>query len=306
MRYADVFAADDPAPRLGLLRGDVVVDSRTAVAHSWPDAPHDARSSLIQRGTRRAGTRSRELVSQTAGRRRTAICTCRRSAGTRRFRARRKNIVLSRAELRRATRRKARRRAAASSRFPTVPVFFTKAPTSVSGPFDDRRRGSGRSRSSWTRKWSSAWSSARAARTSRGPTRSSTSSATRSSTTSQRARPAEDAPAVVQGQEPRRLLSDGPGHRHRRRVRRPAEQAARAARQRRRPKQDASTANMIFPVDVIIESLSHGMTLERGRRHRDRHAGRRRPGPHAAGVPAGRRRRRNRSRRHRDPAQSES
>ena len=47
------------------------------------------------------------------------------------------------------------------------------------------------------------------------------------------ARPAEAAPAVVQGQEPRRLLPDGPGRRHRGRVRRSAEQADLAARQRR-------------------------------------------------------------------------
>ena len=41
-------------------------------------------------------------------------------------------------------------------------------------------------------------------------------------------------PAVVQGQEPRRLLPDGPGRRHRRRVRRSAVEADLAQGQRRR------------------------------------------------------------------------
>ena len=69
-------------------------------------------------------------------------------------------------------------------------------------------------------------------------------------------------------------------------------------------KQDASTANMIFAVDVIIEWLSKGTHARSRRHHRDRNTGRRRHGTHASGVSAERRRARNGSRRHRDAAQS--
>ena len=55
----------------------------------------------------------------------------------------------------------------------------------------------------------------------------------------------------------------------------------------RRHQAGRETADMIFPVDdhrVAVE----GADARSRRRHRDRHAGGRRHGPHAAGVPAGR------------------
>ena len=69
-------------------------------------------------------------------------------------------------------------------------------------------------------------------------------------------------------------------------------------------KQDASTAKMIFAVDVIIEWLSKGLTLEAGdiiATGTPEGVGH---GTHAAGVSCQRRCARNGSRRHRDPAQS--
>ena len=73
------------------------------------------------------------------------------------------------------------------------------------------------------------------------------------------------APAVVQGQEPRRLLPDGSGHRHRRRVRRSADRSGCQLRVNGVDQTGCvNTANMIFPVDVIIEWLSKGLTLEAG------------------------------------------
>ena len=53
---------------------------------------------------------------------------------------------------------------------------------------------------------------------------------------------------------------------------------------------------MMFPVDAIIETLSTRADARGGRHHRDRHAGRRRLRPHAAGVPPGWRRARDRGR----------
>jgi len=59
-------------------------------------------------------------------------------------------------------------------------------------------------------------------------------------------------------------------------------------------KQHSTTANMIFAVDVIIEQLSQGMTIEPGDIHRHGNARGRRPATHASRVPEERRHRRNR------------
>ena len=112
-------------------------------------------------------------------------------------------------------------------KIPEVPVFFTKAPTSVNGPFDDIR-GTARSRSRWTGRRSSASSSARPAATSRGR-RARPRLRLHRHQRRDRARPAEESPPVLQGQEPRRLLPDGTGRGHRRRVRRPTGQDGRPA-----------------------------------------------------------------------------
>ena len=49
MKYAMFSLGFDPAPRLGLLRGDTVVDLKTATPRIWPDAPTTLLE-LIQRG----------------------------------------------------------------------------------------------------------------------------------------------------------------------------------------------------------------------------------------------------------------
>ena len=70
--------------------------------------------------------------------------------------------------------------------------------------------------------------------------------------------------AMVQGQEPRRLMSDGSGRRHGRRVRRSQEKRI-TLRVNGVTKQDgAHTSDMIFTVATIIEWLSKGLTLEPG------------------------------------------
>ena len=49
MKYAMFSLGFDPVPRLGLLRGDSVVDLKTATPRIWPDAPTTLLD-LIQRG----------------------------------------------------------------------------------------------------------------------------------------------------------------------------------------------------------------------------------------------------------------
>ena len=72
-------------------------------------------------------------------------------------------------------------------KIPEVPVFFTKAPTTVTGPYDAGAVGSVRHRRRWTTKRSSASSSASGQERRARAARSSRSSATRSSTTCRRA-----------------------------------------------------------------------------------------------------------------------
>ena len=71
-------------------------------------------------------------------------------------------------------------------------------------------------------------------------------------------------------------------------------------------RQDSTTANMIFPIDVTIESLSKGMTLEPGDIIATGTPEGRRPRTHAARIHEGRRRHGDGDRRHRDDAEPRS
>ena len=84
--------------------------------------------------------------------------------------------------------------------------------------------------------------------------------------------PAPARPAVVQGQEPRRHLPDGAVDRHRRRSAESRTTLAIGCRLNGVAKQDSNTSYMYFKIPRIIAELSHGMTLEAGRRHLERHA----------------------------------
>ena len=91
------------------------------------------------------------------------------------------------------------------------------------------------------------------------------------------------------------FLPDGTLRGDSRRVRRPAGQKRRAARQRRH-EAGGNTRDMIFPVDTLIESLSRGLTLDPGdiiATGTPEGVGIR---PHTAGIPPGRRRHGNRGR----------
>src|SRR4026207_1262837 len=65
MKYAMFSLGFDPAPRLGLLRGDMMLDLKTATARIWPDAPTTLLE-LIQRGPY-AWARMADIGSEAAG-----------------------------------------------------------------------------------------------------------------------------------------------------------------------------------------------------------------------------------------------
>ena len=65
MKYAMFSPGFDPAPRLGLLRGDALVDLKTAPALSWPDAPTTL-VDLIHRGPD-AWRRMAEIGAEASG-----------------------------------------------------------------------------------------------------------------------------------------------------------------------------------------------------------------------------------------------
>ena len=130
MRYATFsLPSDTAAPRLGVVQGQRVIDFQAAVAGRWPGAPATLLG-LIQQGPD-AWNRARHLAA--GGTPAYAIDQVRWHAPIPRPL---KNIFC----VGRNYAAHVREGAAAfgkDAKLPEVPVFFTKAPTSVSGPFDE-------------------------------------------------------------------------------------------------------------------------------------------------------------------------
>jgi 2-keto-4-pentenoate hydratase/2-oxohepta-3-ene-1,7-dioic acid hydratase in catechol pathway len=135
MRYVTFSTGDDPSLRLGVAAGDRVVDLQTVAAATGAEPPPAALIDLIRSGpaawqhvadmVRRAGTRlggagfpARDIRWHAPIPRPTKNIFC---VG--------RNFVAHAAE-------GARARGVAVN-LPKVPLFFTKAPTSVVGPYDD-------------------------------------------------------------------------------------------------------------------------------------------------------------------------
>ena len=131
MKYAMFSLGFDPAPRLGLLRGNVVVDLRTAATASWPEAPATL-VDLIHRGPD-AWTRMAAVGAD-------AISAHSHLASTVRWHAPiprpAKNVFCLGLNYVAHAKESSQARGR-EMKIPTVPVIFTKAPTTVSGPFDD-------------------------------------------------------------------------------------------------------------------------------------------------------------------------
>lgn len=131
MRYAMFSLPTDPRPRLGIVRGDAVVDV-SSLSGQWPGPIPDSLFSLIEQGPD-AWRRMRDLSDHAADAATHRLPTIRWHAPIPRPR---KNVVCLgmnyAAHVREAAGARGR-----EAKLPKVPVFFTKAPTSVTGPYDD-------------------------------------------------------------------------------------------------------------------------------------------------------------------------
>jgi 2-keto-4-pentenoate hydratase/2-oxohepta-3-ene-1,7-dioic acid hydratase in catechol pathway len=131
MKYAMFSLGFDPAPRLGLLRGDAVVDLRTAAPRTWPDAPATL-VDLIQRGPD-AWKRMAEIGAE-------AINAHSHLGSTVTWHApipRPAKNVFCLGQNYAAHAKESAQARGREMKIPTVPVIFTKAPTTVTGPFED-------------------------------------------------------------------------------------------------------------------------------------------------------------------------
>ena len=131
MKYAMFSPGFDPAPRLGLLRGDVLVDLRTAAASTWPDPPVTL-VELIQRGPD-AWQRMAAIGTEAGAAHSHAASTVHWHAPIPRPG---KNVFCLGLNYAAHAKESSQARGR-EMKIPTVPVIFTKAPTTVSGPFDE-------------------------------------------------------------------------------------------------------------------------------------------------------------------------
>jgi 2-keto-4-pentenoate hydratase/2-oxohepta-3-ene-1,7-dioic acid hydratase in catechol pathway len=131
MKYITFSLGFDPAPRLGLLRGDVVVDLKTAAAASWPDAPATL-VDLIHSGPA-AWTRMAAVAGEATGAHSHLTSSVRWHAPIPRPA---KNVFCLGLNYAAHAKESSQVRGR-EMKIPTVPVIFSKAPTTVSGPFDD-------------------------------------------------------------------------------------------------------------------------------------------------------------------------
>ena len=131
MKFGTFSPNPEAAPRLGLVHGDRIVDVRGALAGMWPQAPSTLLA-LIQAGPD-ARHRVAALADARDHRHAHPLSTIRWHAQIPRPT---KNVFcLGRNYVAHAE--EAARARGQDVKIPTVPVIFTKAPTAVSGPFDD-------------------------------------------------------------------------------------------------------------------------------------------------------------------------
>jgi 2-keto-4-pentenoate hydratase/2-oxohepta-3-ene-1,7-dioic acid hydratase in catechol pathway len=138
MKYASFSLASDGVPRLGVVRGDRMIDPRTLPLDGWQ--PPATLLDLIQQGPD-AWRRMRELVERydtgcdypDSAEKSHPVSSVRWHAPIPRPL---KNVFcLGRNYVAHAE--EAARARGQEVKIPTIPVIFTKAPTSVTGPFDD-------------------------------------------------------------------------------------------------------------------------------------------------------------------------
>jgi 2-keto-4-pentenoate hydratase/2-oxohepta-3-ene-1,7-dioic acid hydratase in catechol pathway len=131
MKYVMFSLGFDPAPRLGLLRGDAIVDLRTASPRLWPDAPTTLLD-LIQRGPDGWKRMAEIGADATAAHSHLASSVTWHAPIPRPA----KNVFCLGLNYVAHAKESAQARGR-EIKIPTVPVIFTKAPTSVTGPFEE-------------------------------------------------------------------------------------------------------------------------------------------------------------------------
>ena len=132
MRYATFSLPADPAPRLGVVLDDGVLDVRAATSGQWPGGVPDSLLALIQQGPD-AWQRMRDLCAKSGSTPTHAAAAVRWHAPIPRPL---KNIVCLGMNYAAHAAEAAGARGR-EVRLPKVPVFFTKAPTCVTGAFDE-------------------------------------------------------------------------------------------------------------------------------------------------------------------------
>ena len=134
MRYLTFSLKSESATRLGVLTDDGIVDVKAAIEDRWPGDAPDSLLSLLRNGPD-AWQRVAALVGEPPAVSRYTLAEIRWHAP---FPRPAKNVVclgMNYAEHIREAAGAMKREV----RIPTAPVYFTKAPTSVIGPFDDVR-----------------------------------------------------------------------------------------------------------------------------------------------------------------------
>lgn len=130
MRYAAFSLPADSSVRLGVVVGDRVIDFASAVGSRWPGTPPSDLLALVDLGPD-AWRRAADLV--TAAHSGYALNDVRWHAPIARPR---KNVFCLGLNYRAHAQESAQARGR-EVKIPTVPVFFTKAPTTVNGPYGD-------------------------------------------------------------------------------------------------------------------------------------------------------------------------
>jgi 2-keto-4-pentenoate hydratase/2-oxohepta-3-ene-1,7-dioic acid hydratase in catechol pathway len=132
MRYATFSDRSNPAPRLGIVRGDRIIDAASVIGAGWRGPAPSSLLDLIRQGPQ-AWQRMRELADGATGASFRPLGDVSVHAPIPRPL---KNVFcLGRNYIAHAE--EAARARGQDVKIPTVPVIFTKVPTAVAGPFDD-------------------------------------------------------------------------------------------------------------------------------------------------------------------------
>lgn len=135
MRYASYSTSPSPSVRLGVVRGDRIVDVAAALGSRWPGEPPGSLLALIDLGPE-AWQRASDLVADAADAADGVLLTEARLHAP--IPRPRKNVFCLGLNYRAHAQESAQARGR-DVKIPTVPVFFTKAPTTINGPYDDVR-----------------------------------------------------------------------------------------------------------------------------------------------------------------------